>query len=136
LTQLINQPIHTVFNYLANGENLAEWSSIIKKAQKKSDDSSTLGAEYYITRELASGQIENVIKIIEYEECNKLALSTISGPNHFYLEFNLEAIGEGRPINQGTGLSMIVKQESRGINILKCFTGFEKDLHRLKELLE
>src|SRR3989441_10904684 len=80
---LIHRPIQDVFSFLVRWENASLWNSAVRRVTKTSDGPVGVGTEYWMSRELPQGEVENTFKVIEYEPNRRYSIQTTSGPTPF-----------------------------------------------------
>lgn len=108
-TIIINRPPEDVFGFVAQGENGSKWNYAVKEVKQVSEGPVGMGTQYWMLRELPSGEVENTYEIIEFEPNKKLSIKIISGPTPFVYRYTFE------PSGQGTRLSLNAEVDKEGL---------------------
>src|SRR5579884_185858 len=86
----INLPVEETFAYVADFENLADWSSVVITVRKNSPGAIRIGTTLRSTIRLLGRWMDMVFEMIEFEPNRYLTVKSISGgaPCLFCYQFN------------------------------------------------
>jgi uncharacterized protein YndB with AHSA1/START domain len=134
---VIKRPIEDVFAFVARAENAPRWNSAVRQVKKLSEGPIGVGSEYWMSRQLPRGPVENTFQVVEYEPIRKYAIQTTSGPTPFLYRYEFE--------RQGDGTRMVLSAEGELGGAAAWFSpiasafvkrGAEANLKTLKDILE
>ena len=134
----INRPAEEVFNYVANPENLPEWSSIVLEVQKEAQGQPREGDRFTTVAKFLGRRFETPMEVTAHEPPRRHSDRSTGGPFPQEYTFILEETAEGR-----TRLTQAGEGEPGGffrlVGPLLEMAGrrqFRADLGNLKDLLE
>ncbi len=134
----INRPLEEVFNYVANPENLPEWSGIVLEVQKEGQGQPQEGDRFTTVAKFLGRRFETPMEVTAHEPPRRHTDRSTGGPFPQEYTFILEETAEGR-----TRLTQLAEGEPGGffrlVGPLLEMAGrrqFRADLGNLKDLLE
>jgi carbon monoxide dehydrogenase subunit G len=132
----IGRPVHAVFAFLADFENIPKWNYAIVETHKTSEGAVGVGTTYRQIRSVPS-RSEESFEVTEFEPDRKLAIRGTIGPLEGTLAYELEPAGDGtRLINtahlQASGLGKLVAPIATG----RIRDAVAANLAVLKDVLE
>jgi uncharacterized protein YndB with AHSA1/START domain len=133
----IKRPIEEVFAYVTDPAKTPEWSSLTLECTLEGSGPIGVGSRIRTIGKLLGRRAESTAEVTEYDPPRKFAKRDISGPVHFELVRQLEAIGAGtryRSTIVGESGSLF-KLADPAMSVLMKRT-VETDLQTLKVLLE
>ena len=134
---LIHRPIQDVFSFLVHWENASLWNSAVRKVTKTSDGPVGVDTEYWMSRELPQGPVENTFKVVEYEPNRRYSIQTTSGPTPFLYRYEFDQEGSDTRISlSGEGKIGGIADMLSPIASIAVKRGVEANLHTLRDLLE
>lgn len=137
LKKVINQPVESVFLFIADAGNMIKWDIKIHEIKEISEGGQGEGARYWMIREIPQGITENIIEITEYQVNRALTFKIISGLNPYVYQYKFEPIGEGQTNEKGTLLSLKADAEVKGFtNFIEAVVEVEQNLEKIKTILE
>ena len=115
---VIERPVHDVFEYVSNLENVPEWNYAIVETRKVSNGPVAVGANYRQLRSIPSPSQETLV-VTEYEVDRRFAMQGDLGPFNGTLTYQFEvADGVTRLRNtadlQATGLARLAAPIAAG----------------------
>jgi uncharacterized membrane protein len=133
----INKPAAAVFAFVAEFANDAKWQKDLVRSEKTSDGPIAVGTTGLLVQKFAGQEIKNEVVVTVYDPPKTYAFKTTSGPVQFEGSLSLEEMAGG------THVTMKAKGEPGGFFKLaegmlqkELEKGFERDLAKLKEILE
>jgi carbon monoxide dehydrogenase subunit G len=138
LTVDIARPVHEVWEYLTNPENVPAWQSSAQSSHQVSDGPMGVGTHLEDERRFLGRRARSEVEVTEYEPERLFTLHGLSGPVRFTVRHRLEEAGGGTRLaieaeaDPGGGLGRFVRPviERAAEHELKG------DFARLKERLE
>lgn len=134
---VIKRPVEDVFSFVAHGENGSMWNSAVRQMRKTSEGPVGIGTEYWMSRQLPQGRVENTVQVVEYEPNKRYSIRVTSGPTPFLYRYEFE------PQGGGTRMSLSAEGELGGVaDLLSPIAsivvkrGVEANFQTLKKLLE
>ena len=134
---VINRPVEDVFSFVAQGENGPLWNSAVRQMMKTSEGPVGIGTEYWMSRQLPRGPVENTLQVVEYEPNKRYSIQITSAPTPFLYRYELG------PQGGGTRLSLSAEGALGGaadllspIASIAVKRGVEANFRTLKSLLE
>ncbi|MHA2066112.1 MAG: SRPBCC family protein [Candidatus Thorarchaeota archaeon] len=129
----IEQPINTVFEFLADLENLPKWNYFVTQVRKTASGPPRVGATYHQVRKSDSQEL----KIIEFEEHRVLTVETIppSKPA-LWRRMTFENIGGKTRIRDSWKLDTGHPGILQTFGKVRVKSAVMENLTKLKELLE
>ena len=106
---IIDSPIEEVFNFVANGENMALWNSAVFKIEKVSAGPLGMGTQFWMLRNLPSGRAENIFEVITYKPNTEFSIKTVSGPTPFVYHYHFTSI------DSNTSLVLVAEIQLNGL---------------------
>lgn len=88
------RPVEAVFSFVARAENGSMWNSAVRDVRKTSEGPVGVGTEYWMSRQLPRGIVENTLQVVEYEPNEKYAIRVTSGPTPFLYRYTFEPQGD------------------------------------------
>jgi len=96
-----------------------------------------VGTEYWMSRELPQGPVENTFKVVEYEPNRRYSIQTTSGPTPFFYRYQFDQEGSDTRISlSGEGKIGGIADMLSPIASIAVKRGVEANLHTLRDLLE
>jgi uncharacterized protein YndB with AHSA1/START domain len=95
---VIKRPIEQVFKYLSNITNTPRWYSAVTSAELLQGDGPALNSRYRIVRNLPQGEVEDIVKVIEYDAPNRFRFGTSEGSTPFDYSYTLESLEDSTKI--------------------------------------
>jgi uncharacterized protein YndB with AHSA1/START domain len=139
IEKTIGRPVDEVFAYVTDPEKLSSWQTNTVVAELQTDGPLALGSRL---REVHKGpggrELESTVEVVGYEPNSKFELHIAEGPLPIDGDFRFETTGENatkltmRAFGTPTGFARFL-QPLLKIGLRK---GFEKDLDKLKQVLE
>ncbi len=134
----IDRPVEEVFSYVANPENLPEWSSIVLEVRKETQGEPKEGERFSSVGKFLGRRFETPFEVVSYEPPRRSSHRSTGGPfEQEWTRIFEEAAGGG------TRLTQVVEGEPGGFfrlagPILEMAgrRQFRADLGTLKDLLE
>ncbi len=134
----INRPPDEVFNYVANPENLPEWSGIVLEVHKEGQGQLRQGDRFTSVAKFLGRRFETPMEVTAHESPRRHSDRSTGGPFEQEYTFILEETAGG-----GTRLTEVAEGEPGGffrlVGPLLEMAGrrqFRADLGNLKDLLE
>ena len=134
----INRPPQEVFDYVANPENLPEWSSIVQEVHKEAQGQPREGDRYTTVAKFLGRRFETPTQVTSHEPPRRHSDKSTGGPFEQEYTFLLKEAAGG-----GTRLTQVAEGEPGGffrlVGPLLEMAGrrqFRTDLANLKDLLE
>ena len=134
---VINRPVEDVFSFVAQGENGPLWNSAVRQMMKTSEGPVGIGTEYWMSRQLPRGPVENTLQVVEYEPNKRYSIQITSAPTPFRYRY------EFGPRGSGTRLSLSAEGALGGVaDLLSPIAsiavkrGVEANFQTLKNFLE
>jgi uncharacterized protein YndB with AHSA1/START domain len=134
----INRPLNEVYEYVANPENLPEWSGIVQEVHKEAQGELREGARYTTVAKFLGRRFETPMQVTSHEPPRRHSDRSTGGPFEQEYTFVLEETAGG-----GTRLTEVAEGEPGGffrlVGPLLEMAGrrqFRTDLANLKDLLE
>ena len=134
----IDRPPQEVFDYVANPENLPEWSGIVQEVHKEAQGQLKEGDKFTSVAKFLGRRFETPLEVSAHEPPQRHSDKSTGGPFPQEYTFILEETAGG-----GTRLTQIAEGEPGGffrlVGPLLEMAGrrqFRADLHTLKDLLE
>lgn len=106
---VIDRPITTVFNFLADGSNNPLWRSSVTDIQHIPDKPLGLGAVFKQGLKGPGGRIDGDYEIVEYQPYKIIKFQVIAGPARPTGTYTFESTG------YSTRLTFILHFESKGL---------------------
>ena len=133
----IARPVHQVWEYLINPDNVSEWQASALSSHQISDGEMGVGTHLQDERRFLGRRARSEVEVTEFEPERLFTLHGISGPVRFTVRHRLEETGEG------THLKIEAEADPGGIGRLMrpvvehaASHEIRKDFVRLKEKLE
>lgn len=133
----INRPLEEVFSYVANPENLPEWSGIVLDVRKE-EGPLREGARFTTVAKFLGRRFETPFEVVSYDPPRRSSHKSMGGPMPQEWTRTFEETASG-----GTRLRQIVEGEPGGFFRLAGplleragRRQFRTDLENLKDLLE
>jgi uncharacterized membrane protein len=136
---IVNRPTHEVFAYVADLNNLLDWSKSVLAARNNSDDVVTIGATLYNTMQFLGKSLDVTYQVVECEQDHHITLKSTSGiaPCVFYTQFEPVANGSTRVSQEATiQINAEMWDMSEPAIVREAQNQVENDLLTLKDLLE
>ncbi len=134
----INRPVEEVFSYVANPENLPEWSSIVLEVRKESQGEPKGGDHFTSVGKFLGRRFETSFEVVSYEPPRRSSHRSTGGPFEQEWTRTFEETAGG-----GTRLTQVAEGEPgrffRLAGPMLEMAGrrqFRADLSTLKDLLE
>ena len=133
----IAKPVHEVWEYLIDPENVPEWQTSAVSSHQISDGEMRVGTHLQDERRFLGRRARSEVEVTEFEPERLFTLHGISGPVRFTVRHRLE------PTGGGTNLQIEAEADPGGIGRLMrpvvehaAAHEIRKDFDRLKEKLE
>ena len=133
----IAKPVHEVWEYLIEPENVPEWQASAVSSHQLSDGPIGVGTHLQDERRFLGRRARSEVEVTEFEPERLFTLHGISGPVRFTVRHRLERLGDG------TQLHVEAEADPAGISRLMrpvvehaAAHEIRKDFDRLKERLE
>jgi carbon monoxide dehydrogenase subunit G len=133
----IAKPVHEVWEYLIEPENVPEWQASAAASHQISDGAMGVGTHLQDERRFLGRRARSEVEVTEFEPETLFTLHGISGPVRFTVRHRLE------PTATGTRLQIDAEADPGGISRLMrpvveraAAHELRKDFDRLKEKLE
>jgi uncharacterized membrane protein len=136
---IVNRPTHEVFAYVADLNNLLDWSKSVLAARNNSNDVVTIGATLYNTMQFLGKSLDVTYQVIECEQDHHITLKSTSSiaPCVFYTQFEPVANGSTRVSQEATiQINAEIWDMSEPAIVREAQNQVENDLLTLKDLLE
>ncbi|CAM3628691.1 SRPBCC family protein [Cytobacillus oceanisediminis] len=137
-SEIINKPVHEVFNYMVTMENAPELMPYVVKVEKQTEGEIGRGTKFIETRMVRGKNIKADVEIIDFEKDK--TYTTRSNANGLITEYKyaFHEIEEGTQVEMEANVKtsgLVAKLTKRFIvNIVKQEDGSQ--LQYLKEMLE
>src|SRR5512142_2767646 len=105
----IDQPVTTVFNFIADGSNNSLWRSSVTDIQRVPDKPQGLGAVFKQGLKGPGGRIDGDYEIVEYQPDQLIRFQVIAGPARPTGTYKFEAVGSS------TRVTFILHFEPKGL---------------------
>ena len=93
-TLTVQQPVHVVFAYLAQFDNVPSWNYAIDSTRKVTDGPVGVGTVYHQTRSIPRPSEESFV-VTAIDPDRRLAIEGEIGPFHAQIDYVLEPAGSG-----------------------------------------
>lgn len=136
---IVNRPTHEVFAYVADLNNLLDWSKSVLAARNNSDDVVTIGATLYNTMQFLGKSLDVTYQVVECEQDHHITLKSTSSiaPCVFYTQFEPVAGGSTRVSQEATiQINAEMWNMPEPAIVREAQNQVENDLLTLKDLLE
>jgi uncharacterized membrane protein len=137
LVTLIDRPVHDVFTFVTNLNNMHRWQSTVQEIKPASGKPIGVGATFNVKGEMMGRSLEGLLEITEFEPDSKFGYKGKMGP------VTVGATMTFRSAGTGTKLSMTGKGEpggffkiAEGVLAGRIKGQMENNLARLKSVLE
>jgi len=134
----INKPVEEVFSYVANPENLPEWSGIVQEVRKEAQGPPKEGDRFTSVAKFLGRRFETPFEVVSYEPPRRSSHRSTGGPFPQEWTRTFEQTAGG-----GTRLTQVTEGEPGGffrlVGPVLEMAGrrqFKTDLENLKDLLE
>ena len=134
----IDRPPEEVFAYVANPENLPEWSNLVLEVRKDAEDQPQEGDRFSVIAKFLGRRFETPFQVSAHEPPRRHSDRSTGGPFEQEYIYTFEQTGEGK-----TRLTHVAEAEPGGffklVGPLLERAGsrqFNADLQSLKDLLE
>jgi uncharacterized protein YndB with AHSA1/START domain len=134
----INRPVEEVFSYVANPENLPEWSSIVLEVRKETQGAPKEGDRFTSVAKFLGRRFETPFEVVSYEPPRRSSHRSTGGPFEQEWTRTFEETAGG-----ATRLTQVAEGEPGGffrlVGPMLEMAGrrqFRVDLGTLKDLLE
>src|SRR5918994_1898009 len=134
----INKPVEEVFSYVANPENLPEWSGIVQEVRKEAQGPPKEGDRFTTVAKFLGRRFETPFEVVSYEPPRRSPHQSTGGPFPQQWTRTFEQTAGG-----GTRLRQGAEGEAGGffrlVGPVLEMAGrrqFRADLENLKDLLE
>ncbi len=135
---VINLPAGEIFAYVAEFENLADWSGAVIAVRKTPSGAIHVGTTVLITIRFLGRWVQSTYEVVECEPGHHITLKSIAGIAPCVFSFLFEPLETGRTrlsfeavIQQGAYLGMVEQTAASATR-----RQIEHDLLTLKEILE
>jgi dehydrogenase/reductase SDR family protein 12 len=135
---VINKPVESVFEFMANSENDTQWQSGVLDSRKKSEGPRGVGTIEESEVQFLGRRIKSTLDISVYEPNRKIVYKTTSGPIPFEAEYIFDPLAKGE-----TKVTFGIKGDASGFFKLAeplvartLQRQWETNLANLKDLLE
>jgi carbon monoxide dehydrogenase subunit G len=95
LTVNIARPVHEVWDYLTNPENVPDWQASALSSHQLSEGSMGVGTHLEDERRFLGRRARSEVEVTEYEPERLFTLHGLSGPVRFTVRHRLEEAGGG-----------------------------------------
>ena len=133
----IAKPVHQVWEYLIDPDNVPEWQASALSSHQISDGEMGVGTHLQDERRFLGRRARSEVEVTEFEPERLFTLHGISGPVRFTVRHRLEETGEG------THLKIEAEADPGGIGRLMrpvvehaASHAIRKEVDRLTEKLE
>ncbi len=137
LTVEIDRPLHEVWEFLVDPENVPEWQSSAVSSHQVSDGPMKVGTRLHDERRFMGRRAESDVEVSEFEPESLFTLHGLSGPVRFTVRHRLSENGAG------TKLDVEAEADPGGIGRLMrpvieraAEHELKGDFARLKQILE
>ncbi len=97
----INRPLEEVFNYVANRENLPEWSTLVQEVQKETQGALEEGARFTTVAKFLGRRFETPYEVVVHDPPRRHTDRSRGGPfEQEYTHIFEEAAGGGTRLTQ------------------------------------
>ena len=134
----IDRPLEEVFSYVANPENLPEWSNLVLEVRKDAEGQLKEGDRFSVVAKFLGRRFETPFEVSAHEPPRRHADRSMGGPFEQEYIYTFEETGGGK-----TRLTHVVEAEPGGffrlVGPLLERAGsrqFRADLQILKDLVE
>lgn len=137
LGTLIDKPIHDVFAFVADPNNMTKWNSAVVSLQQITPGDVGVGTKFKSTGEMMGRRIEGEMQVTAYEPDTKCGYQVNAGPMQVNLTLTFKTVGTGTKISlnaQGNPAGFFKLAE--GVMTGRVKGMMEENLARLKTQLE
>jgi uncharacterized protein YndB with AHSA1/START domain len=134
----IDRPVEEVFSYVANPENLPEWSNLVLEVRRETEGDLREGARFTTAAKFLGRRFETPFEVSAHEPHRRHSDMSRGGPFEQVYTYAFEETGEG-----GTRLTYVAEGEPGGffrlVGPLLEGAGrrqFRADLQSLKDMME
>jgi uncharacterized protein YndB with AHSA1/START domain len=134
----INRPLEEVFDYVANHENLPEWSGIVLEVQKETEGQLQEGDRFTVVAKFLGRRFETPFEVSAHQPPRRHSDRSMGGPFEQEYTYTFEETA-----GSGTRFTQVAEGEPEGFfrlaGPLLEIAGrrqFRADLQTLKDLLE
>ena len=93
---VINLPAEDSFAYMADLDQLVEWSSMVITAKKTSPGEMQIGTTWRVTIRILGRWLENTYVVVEWEAGRQITLKSTSGLTPCLFSFTFEPLAGGK----------------------------------------
>jgi uncharacterized membrane protein len=128
----IERPVHEVFDFLSDFENMSKWNYFVLEVHQISDGPRRMGTTYDQVRKSDRQQY----RITEYEPNRVVAIRTLPPAQDLHMRFVLEPLGDHTVLTDewefDTGRNALIERLGSG----RVKSAVAENLEKLKQLLE
>ncbi len=137
LGTLIDKPIHDVFIFVSNPNNMAKWNSAVVSLEQITPGPVGVGTTFKSVGELMGQRMEGQMQVVAYEPDSKCGFQVNAGPMQVVMTITFKTVGTGTKINlNAQGNPAGVFKLAEGMMAGRVRTMMEENLARLKTALE
>ena len=136
---VFNLPAEKIFDYMADVENLVEWSSAAIAVRKTTPGMIAVGTIWRCTTRFLGRWLETTYELVEHEPGYFITLKSISGLSPSIVSYKLESIERGRT---NVSLEVVIQHMERFLGLEESVVAsavrrqVECDLQTLRDILE
>lgn len=134
---VINKPVEEVFDYIIDPSNYASWQDQVVGASVSPAGPVALGSVYTIGTKVMGRTMETQLKVSEFMENSRWAITTIGVPTEVTSVFDFEAAGDGTQLTISMSLPPgAYPAPAAGAVKASMQKQFDANTQKLKKLLE
>ena len=136
---VIDLPVRAIFDYVAEFENLADWSGAVIAVRKSPSGATHVGTTIRITLRFLGRWVESTYEVVEYESGHHVTLKSIVGIAPCVFSYLFEPLEDGRT---SLFFEAVIQVKGAPLGLTERMTAsatrrqIEHDLLTLKEILE
>jgi len=137
LGTLIDKPVHDVFAFITNPQNMSKWNSAVVSMEQLTPGAVGVGTKFKNVGEMMGRRIEGEMQVTEFEPDAKYGFQMNAGPMQINMVMTFKTVGTGTKLGlnaQGNPAGFFKLAE--GVMSGRVKTMMEENLERLKSVLE
>lgn len=131
-TIVIKRPLHEVFDFVSDFENMPKWNYYVTEVNKLSDGPIEEGTTYHQTRKSDEQQFQ----ISEFNPNERVAIETLPPAPKLNMRFRFEPVENGTQVVDEWQLEADVPAPFTWFAARKVKSAVSENLRKLKKLLE
>jgi len=137
LGTLIDKPVHDVFAFITNPQNMSKWNSAVVSMEQLTPGAVGVGTKFKNVGEMMGRRIEGEMQVTEFDPDAKYGFQMQAGPMQVNMVMTFKTVGTGTKISlnaQGNPAGFFKLAE--GVMSGRVKAMMEENLERLKSVLE